>query len=59
MQTITHNRMDGKQRASTGNYIQRPGINHNGKEHRKECIYVNEFSVISEINRSNLLDSRN
>ena len=25
---------------STGNYIQSPGINHNGKEYFKKCIYV-------------------
>ena len=25
---------------NTENYIQYPGINHNGKEYRKECIYV-------------------
>ena len=25
---------------STGNYIQYPVINHNGKEHEKECIYI-------------------
>ena len=25
---------------STGNNIQYPGINHNGKEYKKECIYV-------------------
>ena len=25
---------------STGNYIQSPGINHNGKEYKKERIYV-------------------
>ena len=25
---------------STGNYIQYPGINHNGKEYKKECIYM-------------------
>ena len=24
---------------STGNYIQCPGINHNGKEYKKECVY--------------------
>ena len=24
---------------STGNYIQYPGVNHNGKEYEKECIY--------------------
>ena len=25
---------------STGNYTQYPGINHNGKQYKKECIYV-------------------
>ena len=25
---------------STGNYIQYPAINHNGKEYEKECIYI-------------------
>ena len=25
---------------STGNYIQYPVINHNGKEYEKECIYI-------------------
>ena len=25
---------------STGNYIQYPGINHNGKEYKKECMCV-------------------
>ena len=25
---------------STGNYIQYPGINQNGKEYKKECIYA-------------------
>ena len=25
---------------STGNYIQYPEINHNGKEYEKECIYM-------------------
>ena len=25
---------------STGNYSQYPVINHNGKEHEKECIYM-------------------
>ena len=25
---------------NTGNYIQYPGINHNGKEYKRECIYV-------------------
>ena len=27
-------------RYSTGNDIQYPGINHDGKEYKKECIYV-------------------
>ena len=26
--------------SSTGNYTQCLGINHNGKEYKKECIYV-------------------
>ena len=25
---------------STGNYIQYPVINHNGKEYEKECVYI-------------------
>ena len=25
---------------STGNYIQYPVINHNGREYKKECVYV-------------------
>ena len=25
---------------STGHYIQSPGINHNGKVYKKECIYM-------------------
>ena len=25
---------------STGNYAQYPVINHNGKEYKKECLYV-------------------
>ena len=25
---------------STGNYMQSPGINRNGKEYKKECIYM-------------------
>ena len=35
-------RMDKQQGAtySTGNYIQYPVINHNGKEYDKECIYM-------------------
>ena len=26
---------------STGNYTQYPEINHNGKEYKEECIYMN------------------
>ena len=34
-------RMDNKVLLySTGNYIQCPGINHNGKEYEKECVYI-------------------
>ena len=36
---------------STGNYIQYPVINHNGKEYEKECIYM--YNLIT------LLYSRN
>ena len=38
MQTIIH-RMDKQQGLlySTGNYIQYPVINHNGKEYKKKC----------------------
>ena len=25
---------------STGNYIQYPVINHNGKEYKRECVYI-------------------
>jgi len=25
---------------STGNYIQHPVMNHNGKEYEKECVYM-------------------
>ena len=36
---------------STGKCVQYPGINHNGKEYKKECVYV--------YNRVSLLYSRN
>ena len=41
MQTIIY-RMDKKQGPtySTGNYIQYPVINHNGKEYEKEYIHI-------------------
>ena len=40
---------------STGNYIQYPVINHNGKEYEKECVYINlclteSLCCIAEIN---------
>ena len=38
---------------STGNYIQYPGINHNGKESKKECIRVcitESVCFIAEVN---------
>ena len=36
---------------STGNYIQYPVINHNGKEYEKECICITEsLSCIAEMN---------
>ena len=36
---------------STGNYIQYPVINHNGKEYEKECIYITEsLCCTAEIN---------
>ena len=31
---------------STGNYIQYPVINHNGKEYEKECMYVYTYIYI-------------
>ena len=39
IQTVTQ-RMDKQQGPTvyTGSYIQYPGINHNGKEYKKECI---------------------
>ena len=34
---------------STGNYIQYPAINHNGKEYKKKrmsiCVYLSHFAV--------------
>ena len=36
---------------STGNYIQYPGINHNGKEYEKEYMYITEsLCCTAEIN---------
>ena len=31
---------------STGNYIQYPMINHNGKEHRKECLSLSIYMCV-------------
>ena len=41
MQTIIQ-KMDKQQGPTvyTGNYIQYPVINHNGKEYEKECVYM-------------------
>ena len=42
MQTITY-RMDQQQGPTvynTGNYIQYPVVNHDGKEYEKKCIYI-------------------
>ena len=33
---------------STGNNIQYPGINHNGKEGEKECIYMYNYSAVQQ-----------
>ena len=33
---------------STGNHIQSPGINHNGKEYKKEYIYIYIYIYITE-----------
>ena len=30
---------------STGSDIQSPETDHDGKEHKKECIYMNHFAV--------------
>ena len=40
MQTITYRMMDKILLYSTGNYIQYPMINHNGKEYFKMCTYL-------------------
>ena len=38
---------------SIANYIQYPGINHNGKEYKKECTYIIEsLCCIAEINKT-------
>ena len=33
---------------STGNYIQYPVINHNGKEYKNECMYIYIYTYITE-----------
>lgn len=30
---------------STGNYVQNPGIIHNGKEYKKDCRHMYNFAV--------------
>ena len=42
---------------STGNYIQYPGINHNGKEYEKECIYeYNWVTLLYYGNEDNIVN---
>ena len=42
---------------STGNYIQCPGINHNGKEYKKECIHVyNRVTLLYDRNQHNIVN---
>ena len=41
---------------STGNYIQYPGINHSGKEYKKEYIYVyNGVTLLYSRNYHNIV----
>ena len=42
---------------STGNYIQYPVINHNGKEYKKECVYIYILFHRSEEHTSELVTS--
>ena len=40
-----------------GNYIQYSGINHNGKEYAKECIYVyNQITLRSSRNKHSIVN---
>ena len=48
MQVITHRTDDKVLLYSTGNYIQYPEINHNGKEYKKEYIYICVCVYITE-----------
>ena len=42
---------------STGNYIQYPAINHNGKEYEKECVYMyNGITVLYSRNEHNIVN---
>ena len=34
---------------STGNYIQHPVTNHNGKEYEKECVYIYIYIRIKNV----------
>ena len=36
---------------STGNYVQYPVINHNGKEYKKECVYIYTMKYYSALKR--------
>ena len=42
---------------STGNYIHCPGINHNGKEYKEECMYVyNRVTLLYNRNQHNIVN---
>ena len=40
---------------STGNYIQYPGINHNGKEHERERTYMYNWITLLYSNQHNIV----
>ena len=41
----------------TGNHVQCPGINHNGKEYKKECIYMyNWITLLYSRNLYNIIN---
>ena len=42
LQSMSHKELDMTEQLmyNTGNYIQHPVINQNGKEYEKECIYI-------------------
>ena len=53
MQTVMYSMGNKVLLYSTRNYSQYPVINHNGKEYKKECVYMfitESFCYIAEIN---------